>query len=210
MLVAGLQTERREGLAERDSVEKPSGRIDIHGGGSVDRAGDATGHRIDRFALTAIALGGAGVDEPALPCQVRRRVCVEHGHPTRISHEVAGRDAGCCRLDLEPGGHPRGQAAVQDGDLGVSEVAQQPPGSRRRGGVGGVVDDDGAAVADAAGLHRSRELARAGKRMAPAPPGWGGQRVIEVDEHCARDVRLLVSLPVGAGTEAPAHVEQRR
>jgi hypothetical protein len=63
-------------------------------------------------------------------------------------------------LRRPPLGDPFGQAAIEHGDILVTEHAEHPPDARRTHQAVLVVDDDAVAVAQAELAHARRELLR--------------------------------------------------
>jgi hypothetical protein len=199
---------RGEAFAQGATVEEVAGGVQQRRAGQVDRAGDVTGHRIDRLVLAAEALRRASVEQNARPGREGRGAGrVEQRHPAGSRRKGARLDRDLPPLDGEPGGHPATETPIQNTHLGMPEVPQQPPRPGRRDRAAHVVDNHRPVCGDSRCAHRGLEVVRRWKRVAPADPRGTGQRRVEVDEHRPRDVALEVVREAGSG-QLPANVQK--
>jgi len=129
------------------------------------------GHGVDRLTVAAVPLGGARVEQHAIAGEAGGSRGVNHGHATRPGSEIALIDGRGGSGEREPGRRPGCQAAIQDADVAMAEIAQQPPGARRTEAAAGVVDDHRRFHIDTAAAHGRLEDAgvRQGMATVPAP-----------------------------------------
>jgi hypothetical protein len=183
------------------------------------------GYRIDRLGLTAVALGGADVDQQSVTSQRGGACRVYDGHVAGASSEIARRDilggtlgSRCgtlggilgCGCYGKAGGGPGAVTAVQDANARVAEVTQVPPRPGGGHGLAVVVHDYHAVVADAGAAHCALEGLRRWQRMTAAVAGRGGQVTVQVYEHGCGDVAGPVAVDTGRAAEAPADIQHDR
>ena len=165
--VPGGQTLRRE---------EPTLRVDVVVRRGADRTRDVPGHPVDRLGLPAIARTGAHIEQGAVDGVRRGLVGVEHGRSGDVGGEpgatrgsvVVVRRTLVAGDDRSPGVAPRRETAVEQPDVVVAVVPQQPPGPGGHRAVAPVGDDDAAVERDAGASHRGGEPGRVGQRMTSA------------------------------------------
>jgi hypothetical protein len=172
------------------------------------------GHRVDRLVLSRVPLGGAYVDQggrvwPPEPCSDLGRI--QLWPLAGVSDKVAPRwrptGAGNGR---QPGGPPGGKAAVEDSDVSMSGISQQPPEARRGLGGCGIVGDNQGILAYADLPHRPLEDADRGKWVTAADAGRSGELRLEIHPDCARNVARFEVRLSRRSAESPAHIGDHR
>ncbi len=121
---AGRRVER----AELVGAAEPAVRAQVDAGRHVDGTGDVAGDRVDRLGLAAVALGRPRVDQHGYG---EHPVRVDQRHRAGAWLEVALRHLGRAGLHLACR-HPGRPAAVEEPDVRVPVVAEQPPAPARR------------------------------------------------------------------------------
>ena len=184
--------------------------IEVVGIGTIARAGDVAGPRVERLDVTAEAFRRTGVEQAA------RVLSQRGGHGIGISDcidvKLPGilrlRDHGHVCIDRQAQRQPAREAAVEHGHASMPEQAQQPPEARgRHRTIAGVVDNDLMRGRDPQALEHSPEIRGLGHRV-PA----GGRRLamvaeVAVEVHVARagQVRCVPGALAGAGIGAGKH-----
>src|SRR3712207_3744735 len=108
---------------------------------------------------------------------------------------------------------PDVDSTVENGDVLVPEVAQEPPEARGAAVHPGVVGDDEHARPDPGARSGVRERPLRRERVAAAVHGWRARRprevALDVEERRARNVPLEVELVATVGLpELPAAVDE--
>ena len=177
------------------------------------RAGDVAADLVDWFAVAAVALGRAGVDQARSGgTEARGDRRDVHGHVrARRPGERARRPAGLAALDRPPFGRPRLEPAVEHRHRVVSQPAQQPPQAAGEHAVFLVVGHDLHAAGDPQPAERLRQRLRIGQGVASVRPIFGtGEVMRQVGVDRAGDVggRVLAAAP-GKVVELGAAVDDR-
>ena len=215
---------------------RPEGavRVDVRRRRRADRARYVARHRVHVLRLAPVPLRRPRVEQHPVPAERGGGVRAEQAeltgaraevtgggtashplhpshpsYPSRSSRSLARGPVPGARLDRSGRGRPGAEPAVEHPDLGVAEVAQQPPGARRGGRVGVVVHHDELPVAHAGPAHSRLEAGGRRHRVPAAGPRRGGEVLVQVDEGGAGYVPRRVKLAAGRAPEPPADVEQR-